>query len=262
MVSAAKLRRAQESIEAARPYAAKMQEVLTSLAARVDASSHPLLETRVPRKVELVVFTSDRGLCGSFNANIIKKTETFIEEHLSDKEVSLSFQGRKGAEYFRRRGRVERKDYVTPRGGANYGTAMEISRDVTGIYVDGECDEVYLVFSMFKSALTQVPVVERLLPVVPEVEESEGIEETTEFLFEPSPDEILGELLPRYVTSQIYRAVLETAASEHGARMTAMDSASKNAKDMIHKLTIQYNRARQAAITTELMDIINGAEAL
>lgn len=259
MVSAAKLRKAQESILAARPYAGKMQEVLGNLASRVDSSSSPLLEVRELKKVEIILFSSDRGLCGAFNASLIKEAEKFISEAPGGKEVIMSFAGRRGAEYFKRRGRTQRARYDTPKGADVYSAAAEIGSDVIAAYSNGSCDEVYMLYGTFKSALTQVPTLERLLPIEPKMT---TVEEVTEFLFEPSAEKILEELLPKYVSSQIFKALLETAASEHGARMTAMDSASKNASDMIGRLTLQYNRARQATITKELLDIINGAEAL
>lgn len=260
MVSAAKLRKAQESIIAARPYAEKMHEVLGRLAAGVDTSSNPLLERRVSKRVGLVLFTSDRGLCGGFNANLIKKAESFAAEHGADKEISMTFFGRKGRDYFRRRGEDTARFYHAPVGGAGYDMALDIAAAVTDSYRKGEVDEVHVIYGRFQSAITQVPTVERLLPIIPE--EREEAAESVDFLFEPGVDAILENLIPKYIASQVYRAILETAASEHGARMSAMDSASKNASEMIGKLTIQYNRARQAAITTELMDIINGAQAV
>ena len=260
MVSAAKLRRAQEAIVAARPYAEKMQEVLSSLASGADATANPLLEVRDSKKVGVVLFTSGRGLCGGFNSNLIKKAEKFIAAELPGKEVLMSFYGKKGQEHFKRRGVDAAGDYKIETGQQGYDIATDISSDLIKAYEEGEIDEVYLVYGQFQSALTQIPSVEKLLPIVPE--ESAELAEAVDFLFEPDADAILADLLPKYIISQVYKAVLETAASEHGARMAAMDSASKNASEMIDKLTVQYNRARQATITTELMDIINGAEAV
>lgn len=260
MVSAAKLRRAQEAIVAARPYAEKMQEVLSSLAPGADATANPLLEVRDSKKVGVVLFTSGRGLCGGFNSNLIKKAEKFIAAELPGKEVLMSFYGKKGQEHFKRRGVDAAGDYKIETGQQGYDIATDISSDLIKAYEEGEIDEVYLVYGQFQSALTQIPSVEKLLPIVPE--ESADMAEAVDFLFEPDADAILADLLPKYIISQVYKAVLETAASEHGARMAAMDSASKNASEMIDKLTVQYNRARQATITTELMDIINGAEAV
>ena len=260
MVSAAKLRRAQESIVAARPYADKMQEVLLNLSAGVDSSANPLLEVRDVKRIGVVLFTSDRGLCGGFNANLIKKTEKFIGEEAAVKDISYTFYGKKGSEYFRRRGIAAAKAYPTAAAGKGYDVALELAASVIDAYIEGDIDEVYLVYGKFQSALTQIPTAEKLLPLVQGHETSAS--EKPDFLFEPGAGEILEGLIPKYVASQIFRAILETAASEHGARMSAMDSASKNAKEMIGKLTIKYNRARQAAITTELMDIINGAKAV
>ena len=260
MVSAAKLRRAQESIVAARPYADKMKEMLVSLAAGADSSSNPLLEVRPVEKIGIVLFTSDRGLCGGFNANLIKRAERFVRGETAGKEISCRFYGKKGNDYFRRRGTVAKDACTTAVPVNGYDVALKIGEDLVNDYINGEVDEVYLIYGRFQSALTQTPVLERLFPIAPE--EGETSLESPDFLFEPSASVILEGLIPKYVASQVYRAILETAASEHGARMSAMDSASKNAKDMIGRLTIKYNRARQATITTELMDIINGAQAV
>ena len=260
MVSAAKLRRAQEAIVAGRPYAEKMQEVLKSLSSGADSISNPLLEVRESTKVGIILFTSDRGLCGGFNANLIKKTEQFIQENGKGKEVLLSFYGKKGYDFLKRQGHTVVSHVETAKGADGYGLAGQMSSEIISAYIAGEVDEVHVVYGHFQSAMTQTPVVQQLLPIVPEENEDNG--EAVDFLFEPGAEALLEALIPKYVASQLFKGVLETAASEHGARMSAMDSASKNAGEMIGKLTIQYNRARQAAITTELMDIINGAEAV
>ncbi|MDT8317558.1 MAG: ATP synthase F1 subunit gamma [bacterium] len=260
MVSAAKLRRAQEAIVAGRPYADKMQSVLSNLSAGVDSSANPLLEVREVEKVGVMLFTSDRGLCGGFNGNLIKKMEKTAVKELAGKEISYSFYGKKGHEYFKRRGVDAVIANKTAVAGSGYDLSLNMSASVIDAYISGEIDELYLIYGKFESAMTQTPVFEKLLPIVPEEKSEET--ETTDFLFEPDATALLEKLIPKYVASQIYRAVLETAASEHGARMSAMDSASKNAKEMIGDLTVQYNRVRQAAITTELMDIINGAKAV
>lgn len=260
MVSAAKLRRAQEAIIAGRPYADKMQSVLSNLSAGVDSSVNPLLEVREVAKVGVILFTSDRGLCGGFNGNLIKRMEKVAAGELAGKEVSYSFYGKKGKEYFKRRGVEAVIANNTAPAGIGYDLSLKMSSSVIDAYVNGEIDELYLIYGKFESAMTQTPVCEKLLPIVSE-EKSEDAE-TTDFLFEPDAAGLLEKLIPKYVASQIYRAVLETAASEHGARMSAMDSASKNAGEMIDNLTVQYNRVRQAAITTDLMDIINGAQAV
>lgn len=260
MVSAAKLRRAQEAIVAARPYADKMQSVLSNLSAGVDSSANPLLEVREVTKIGVILFTSDRGLCGGFNGNLIKKMEKVAAGELAGKEISYSFYGKKGKEYFKRRGVEAVIAHKTAPAGTGYDLSLDMSSSVIDAYVGGEIDELYLIYGKFESAMTQTPVLEKLLPIVSE-EESEDAD-TTDFLFEPDAVGLLERLIPKYVASQLYRAVLETAASEHGARMSAMDSASKNASEMIGDLTVQYNRVRQAAITTDLMDIINGAQAV
>ncbi len=260
MVSAAKLRRAQEAIVAARPYADKMQSVLSNLSAGVDSSANPLLEVREVTKVGVILFTSDRGLCGGFNGNLIKKMEKIAAGELAGKEISYSFYGKKGNEYFKRRGVEAVIANKTAPAGTGYDLSLDMSSSVIDAYVSGEIDELYLIYGKFESAMTQTPVFEKLLPIVSEEESDDA--DRTDFLFEPDAVGLLERLIPKYVASQLYRAVLETAASEHGARMSAMDSASKNASEMIGDLTVQYNRVRQAAITTDLMDIINGAQAV
>jgi F-type H+-transporting ATPase subunit gamma len=260
MVSAAKLRRAQEDILAARPYADKMLEMISALSAYVSPEGHPLLKKAETNKVELVLITSDRGLCGSFNVNLLRKVERFIEEN-PESDVRLNILGRRAVEYFKRRPiRVTGSRPVGTKR-PEYSFAETIAGQVIASHLKDGTGEVYLVYGVFKSALTQRPVVQKLLPVTPP-EAKEGSEEKGGYLFEPSEEGVLETLLPRFVEVQIFRALLESAASEHGARMTAMDSASKSASEMIDFLTLKYNRARQAAITKELMEIIGGAEAL
>jgi F-type H+-transporting ATPase subunit gamma len=260
MVSAAKLRRAQEDILAARPYADKMQELISALSADVSAEEHPLLARAETNKVELILITSDRGLCGSFNVNLLRTAERFIEENPTS-EVSLNLIGRRGEDYFKRR--RTRVAGSRPLGikRPDYAFAAAIAREVIASHLKQAPGEVHLVYSVFRSPLSQRPVVQKLLPVTP-LEAEEGVKESGGYLFEPSEEEVLEMLLPKYVEVQVFRALLESAASEHGARMTAMGSASKNAAEMIDYLTLRYNRARQAAITKELMEIIGGAEAL
>lgn len=261
MVAAAKLRRAQESIFEARPYADKLKDVLGSLSLRADSKAHPLLLRREVRRVELVPISSDRGLCGGFNQNVFRTTERFILENQEAYEaVSLSIVGRKALEYFSRRNYTIRKDYVNIFRMLTYETASTIADDVIEAYAGGQFDEIYLVYNVFRSAISQRPVLVKLLPIDPIPVEPEHV--VTSYIYEPSEREILEALLPRYVEFQIYRALLESQAGEHGARMTAMDSATNNAEEMLEKLTLHYNRARQGAITKELMDIIGGAEAL
>ena len=261
MVSAAKLRRAQEAAVAARPYAEKMTELLKNVAARVSSSAHPLLHAREERKVLLVLFTSDRGLCGGYNANLVRAAEAFIRQN-SGKEIELALVGRKGADYFRRRrgGIVDR--YIGILAVPPDELAAEIGQKLITRFINGETDAVYILYSQFRSALSQVPTLEKLLPVsLGETSEGEA-DQLTEYLYEPGIEQLLASLLPRITHVAIQRALLEATASEHGARMTAMDSATGNASKMIGSLTLQMNRARQASITRELMEIVGTAEAL
>lgn len=257
MVSAAKLRRAQENAIAARPYALKIREVLGRLAASTQEYSHPLLEVRDVKKIGLVVITGDRGLCGGFNANIIRMAEHFMAD--SDKEVALVAIGRKGRDYFRRRGREITEEYINIGDNPSFIQGKELAKRLTSLYSDGVFDEIYLMFSEFKSAMTQKPVTLKLFPVEPVKEESKKM---VEYIYEPSQAGVMDRLLPSYVETIVYRALLESKASEHGARMTAMSSATDNAGDIIAKLTLNLNRARQAAITTEISEIVGGAAAL
>jgi F-type H+-transporting ATPase subunit gamma len=269
MVAAAKLRRAQENILATRPYAAKMLEVLRSLAARTSPDAHPLLYRREPRRIELVVITSDRGLCGAFNMNLIQKAERFVEEEKTGAEsLTLSFIGRKGRDYFRKKKVTIRQEYINLFGKVDYPLAARIGQDLGKSYVAERVDAIYLLYSEFKSAIQQRVVLEKVLPLAPGLlkEAEKGKEISTaaavDYIYEPSEVEILGKILPMYVEVQVYRALLESVASEFGARMTAMENATQNAGEMIDKLTLIYNKARQAAITKELIEIVSGAEAL
>ena len=261
MVSAAKFRRAEEAILQNRPYSDKMLEVLSSLALRTEEEAHPLLERRDPRRVCLVVFTSDRGLCGSFNANVLRSTERYLKEKAGEHDqIVLYLVGKKAVEFFRRRGAEIIGERTELFGKVSYPLAQEIGREVIERYTNREVDLVYMVYNEFRSALSQRVVFDRLLPVEPMPVEPETT--TTEYIYEPSEEYMLNWVLPRYVEVRVFRALLESMASEHGARMTAMDSATNNATEMIARLTLQYNRARQEAITKELMDIVNGVEAM
>jgi F-type H+-transporting ATPase subunit gamma len=260
MVSAAKLRRAQEAAVQARPYAEKMTELLKNVAARVASEAHPLLAPREEKKVQLVLFTSDRGLCGGYNTNMIRAAEAFIRQHAGDRQFHLSLVGRKGADHFRRRGADISERYVDILYKAADELAGEIVDKLIKRFVNGEVDAVYIVYSRFRSALSQVPTVEKLLPVT--VAESVDAQQQTEYLYEPGVEQLLASLLPRITGVAVQRALLEATASEHGARMTAMESASGNAAKMIGSLTLQMNRARQASITRELLEIVGTAEAL
>jgi len=261
MVSAAKLRRAQESVVAARPYARKLAEVLQSLAGSVEGDLHPLLEKRDAKKLLMVVVTSDRGLCGGFNGNLCKAAEHFIKEKRGEfEEISLMTVGRKGYEMLRNRHTVA-KNFPNVLAKPSYQTAATLAHEVIDGYLAGEYDQVILLFNAFRTVMSQDITFQQLLPVEAG-EKTLADENPVEYIYEPSVAELLAEILPKNIEVQIFKAMLESVAAEHGARMTAMDSASKNANEMIGKLTLQYNRARQAAITTELTEIISGAESI
>ena len=259
MVAAAKLRRAQEAAQQARPYADKLSAMLQTVAARAGDSSHPLLAERPSqRRIDLIVVTSDRGLCGGYNAGLIRKAEQFLLDH-PDSEVRLTAVGNKGYMYFRRRPAGVAEQHLHVPGGPGLALALELSARVAHDYIAEETDGVYLLYSQFRSALSQVATIERLLPVPPKADDGG---DTVDYIYEPDEATLLDRLLRQYITTLIHRAFLESIASEHGARMTAMDNATTNARDMIDRLTLAMNRARQAAITTELMEIVSGAEAL
>ncbi|MDK9717925.1 MAG: ATP synthase F1 subunit gamma [Trichlorobacter sp.] len=261
MVSAAKLRRAQENVVAARPYAQKMGEVLQSLAGNLEGDLHPLLEKRDAKKLLLIVVTSDRGLCGGFNSNLCKAGERYIKEKQAEfEQISIMTVGRKGYEFLKNRHTVY-KNFSNILSKPNYQTAAMLAQDVIEGYLTEEYDQVVMLFNSFRTVMTQDITFQQLLPIEPE--EKGAVDEAgVEFIYEPSVDDLLTQILPKNIEVQIFKAMLESVAGEHGARMTAMDSASKNASEMIGKLTLQYNRARQAAITTELMEIISGAESI
>jgi F-type H+-transporting ATPase subunit gamma len=270
MLAAAKLRRAQDAVIRARPYAQLIDEMLASLArarAAADLPPHPLMVVRPLRRVEVVMMTSDRGLCGGFNSNIIRRGQRFlVDEGAEFERIQFSTVGKRGRDFARKRGIETRKDYVGFFGRLRYSQAREIADDLIQAYEHDELDAVYLLYNEFKSAIVQQISLVQLLPLQPraKIERAPGEKGfiTPEHIFEPSRPEVLQSLLPRYLAMQIWRALLESEASEHGARMTAMDSATKNASEMIGRLTLDYNRARQAAITKELMEIVSGAEAL
>ena len=262
MVSAAKLRRAQEAAVQARPYAEKMAELLKNVSARVSSEAHALLQPREEKKIQLVLFTSDRGLCGGYNANLIRAAEAFMRKNSGDKEIEITLVGRKGADHYRRRRANIVDRYIGILAKPADELAAEIAQKLTARFVAGDTDAVYILYSSFRSALSQVPTLEKLLPVaLAETSESEA-QQQTEYLYEPGVQELLASLLPRITDVALQRALLEATASEHGARMTAMDSATTNASKMMGSLTLQMNRARQASITRELMEIVGTAEAL
>jgi F-type H+-transporting ATPase subunit gamma len=262
LVAAAKLRRAQDAIVAARPYADALSEAVSELAARAGDTSHPMLVQREPRRVTLITLTSDRGLAGGFNANVGRASLRFIDEQKQKgvQEIRLLVVGRKGREYSRRRKLTISHELGGAAGDTAEARAREVANIATDEYVEGRVDAVYLAYNEFKSAIAQRTVVIPLLPVIPAPLPPEAA--ATDFLYEPSKAELLTLMLPMYVQSQIYRAMLESIASEFGARMSAMENATKSASEMIDRLTLQYNRARQASITKELMEIVGGAEAL
>ncbi|MCE5194657.1 MAG: ATP synthase F1 subunit gamma [Nitrospiraceae bacterium] len=261
MVSAAKFRRAHERLIEMRPYATRMNAVISSLANSVEAETHPLLVTRPVKKVEVVVFTSDRGLCGAFNSNILKNAVKQIAE-LKQKgiEVTISTIGRKAYEYYKRRNIQLRKSWNIA-GSVAFTNAQEISINIIENYVSEAVDEVILIYNEFKSVIAQETVTPRLLPMAP-LETTAEVQPVSNFIYEPNKEELFDDLLPKNVEIQIFSALLESQGSEEAARMTAMENATKSANDMIDSLTLQYNKARQTSITTELMDIVGGVEAL
>lgn len=267
MMSAARLRRAQERILNARPYANHMLAVLNSLATRVRQSMdgeeaaewHPLLAERGDRRIELVVITGDKGLCGGFNTNIIKTASHFLAEH-AGKELDLELVGRKGRDFFKKRKWKIHHEYVNIFSQLQYENAKEIAQGLIGEFSKSDLDSVYLVYNEFKSVIQQHIVVERLLPVGA-LEHTDGIDRT-DYIYEQTPRVIFDDLLPKHVEVQVYRALLESAAAEHAARLTAMDAATNNAAEMIDTLTLNMNRVRQAAITKEIIEIVSGAAAL
>ena len=256
MVSAAKLRRAQEAMFAARPYARKMLEVLNDVAARASADAHPLLEARAHDKVLLVVITGDKGLCGAFNANIVRAASRFVEER-KGQGVEVSVVGRKARDAMRRRGYKVRTGRVGAFQPLRYATARELAKELIEAFTSGAADEVYLVYNEFKSVIQQRIVVDRLLPIERQVLSPQQI--AVDYIYEPEPAGIFKSLLPRHVEVQVWKALLESQAAEHGARMTSMDSATNNATEMIHSLTLYMNKVRQAAITKEIIEVVSGA---
>lgn len=259
MVSAAKLRRAQERMLAARPYAHLIERVLRSLASRANPEIHPLLADRGDDRIEAVVMTGDKGLCGSFNTNILKRAQEFLLEKGS-KTKALHCIGRKGRDFFRRRHVPIAREYVDVFKAVSPRHAREIAQDLVQRFVATELDAIYLIYNEFKSVIQQRIVVKKLLPIE-RVSFKPG-EASEDYIYEPSPLVLFDELLPRYVEEQLYHAMLESAAAELGARMSAMDAATTNAGEMIDSLTLYLNRVRQASITKEIIEVVSGAEAL
>ena len=270
MVSAAKLRRAQDRVVTARPFANKMAEVLGELAKRTDEDfHHPLLDYRGDQRYLLVLITADKGLCGAFNTNLTKAAQAFMREN-ADKQIEIMAIGRKGRDFFRNRRASISSEYIglTGKGRVELSEALEVARAIIDKYTeDTGIDKVYVIYNEFKSVLSQRVVLEQLLPVArPKQEEPDAKSQQPvtliDYVYEQPPDEMFGQLLPRLIETQIFRALLESIASEQGARMTAMDSASKNASELIESLTLNMNRIRQAAITNEIIEVVSGAAAL
>lgn len=279
LVSAAKLRRAQERVFNARPYAGQMLTVLRSLAQRTEAHAHPLLVKRPEKRILVLVLSGDKGLCGPFNTNVLRLAERFLAARTNGAQPQLIAIGKKSRDYFRRRQRELVAEHVNLfLRGVDYSNAKEVAAPVIDLYRTEQVDAVYLIYNEFKSVLTQRLITEKLLPIegvlptrtegdlaVPEKEAAgkEEAEETqVDYLYEQPPAELFGRLLPRHVEVQIFRALLESNAAEHAARMTAMDAATTNASEMIDRLTLHMNKVRQAQITRELIEIVSGAAAL
>jgi F-type H+-transporting ATPase subunit gamma len=261
LVAAAKLRRAQERILAARPYAVKMAELLASLVSRAEGEAHPLLERRPPTRRRLVVITADKGLCGAFNSNILRASLAFLREQ-GDTSITLVVVGKKARDFYRRRPYAIKSEMLGFFDRLAYSHAQELAGGLMQEYLAGEVDEVHLVYNEFRSVAVQRVRREQLLPIEAGAHAGDAPGGGTDYIYEPSADAILASLLPRHVITQVFRALMESVAGEYGARMTAMEAATKNAKEMIDVLTIQYNKARQERITKELLDIVGGAEAL
>ena len=263
LVAAAKLRRAQERILSARPYANKMAELLGNLVAGQggEGPAHPLLEQREGPRRQIVIITADKGLAGAFNSNILRRSLEFVRSSNAT-EVTLVVVGRKARDFYRRRQWKVKRDMIGFWDKLAYGHAQELADYFMQQYLEGEVDEVHLIYNEFRSVAVQRPVRVQLLPIPRSETPAAETEAAVDYIYEPSPEAILGDLLPRHVRMQVFRALMESLAGEYGARMTAMEAATKNAKEMIGILTIQYNKARQEKITKELLDIVGGAEAL
>jgi F-type H+-transporting ATPase subunit gamma len=264
LVAAAKLRRAQERIVSARPYAVKMAQLLSSLVRRAEGEAHPLLVRRPAARKRLVIITADKGLCGAFNSNILRASLSFLREQ-GETSVTLVVVGKKARDFYRRRQYEIKSEMLGFFDRLAYSHAQELAGGLMQEYLSGEVDEVHLLYNEFRSVAVQRVKREQLLPIESaDAPDGQGGGEGAagDYIYEPSPEAILAALLPRHVTTQVYRALMESVAGEYGARMTAMEAATKNAKEMIGVLTIQYNKARQERITKELLDIVGGAEAL
>jgi F-type H+-transporting ATPase subunit gamma len=264
MVAGAKLRRAEQAVIAARPYTDQMRDALAEVARAQRDAEHPLLVPRAQvRSTEVLVVSSDRGLCGAFNANVVKHADRLVREReRAGQGVAISCAGRKAAEFFRKRRPAAMRSIHFHEGWVRYANAVELAREVAGRYVAGESDEVLLVYNEFVNALTQKPREVRLLPFAPPAAAGGEAAAVLPVAIEPSPAGLLAVLVPKAVEVEVYRALLENQSGEHAARMTAMESATRNTEELISSLTLKFNRARQAAITKELVEIVSGAEAL
>ena len=271
MVSAAKLRKAQDAIIAARPYAQMLDQIISDLATRSGGEelAHPLLTARPVRKIEVLLLTSDRGLAGGFNSNVIRRASRFLYEN-SGVEIEVSTVGRKGNDFFRQRGQKMRKDFGHLSQKPDYVQAAQVAEEMSARFIRGEVDAVYVIYNEFLSAINQKVTVSQLLPLqtltaggaTTAPEAPAATTALVDFKYEPGRQDVLDRLVPQAVSIKLYRALLESVASEHGARMSAMENATSNASDMIASLSLTYNRTRQAVITKELMEIVSGAEAL
>ncbi|PLX66249.1 MAG: ATP synthase F1 subunit gamma [Denitrovibrio sp.] len=260
MVSAARMRKAEEAMNDARAYANKIYELCCNMAEKVDSESHPFLAEKAEVKnVCLAIITSDKGLCGAFNSNVLKKTIAFINEN-PDKNIKFVMVGKKGNDAFGRRGNEVLEKYITFGGRITYDEAGEIGDKLVEYFMNEEVDEIYTIHNEFKSTSVQVGKITKVLPL--SFEAKEAADDSVDYIYEPKADALLKEIMPRYINFTVFFAILESIAGEHGARMIAMDNASRNAGDLVKKLELQFNKARQAAITTEILDIVNGAEAL
>jgi len=267
LVAASKVRRCQERIENARPYSDKISELVNSLSLHVDQDAHPLLKSDTDdQKVLLIVITSDRGLCGGYNTNLLREGMQFLQEREAEnKETLITVIGNKGREFFSRRNYTFKDEFPDVYGQINFSLAETVSDLLVQSFLDNEIGEVHLLTTEFKSVISQQPTITRLLPLsspVPEGIDEEGEPVVSDYIFEPSLEEVLIDILPKHINAQVYRALLDAEASEFGSRMIAMDNASRNAEEMIGTLTLQMNRVRQASITTELLEVVSGADAL
>ncbi|OJH41357.1 ATP synthase F1 subunit gamma [Cystobacter ferrugineus] len=272
MVAAAKLRKAQDAITAARPYAQMLDQIISDLVARSQGEelAHPLLSSRPERRVEVLLLTSDRGLAGGFNSNVIRRASRFLYEKGNGVEIELSTVGRKGNDFFRQRGQKMRKDFGHLSQKPEYAQAAQVAEEMSARFLRGEVDAVYVIYNEFLSAINQKVTVSQLLPLqtlaaggaTTAAEAPAATPALVDFKYEPGRQEVLDRLVPQAVAIKLYRSLLESIASEHGARMSAMENATSNATDMIASLSLTYNRTRQAVITNELMEIVSGAEAL